>query len=285
MPTFNKPVKIRQGRIDELIALYQGTYKKLSKEIITATESGKISKARVMARINAELESLGKDVNEWVKSEIPQYYNDGTNQAVQQMRAAGIDVSKRSGFAVVNREAIRVLTDEVSLAFAEGIRGISRNTARVIDNALKMQLNFIIAEGKLRGETRKNVSAVVKTTLKEQGFTALRDRSGRQWSFDRYSRMLVRTKAVEARNQGLTNRMLASGYDLVQVTNHGTDHEACARWEDEILSLTGETKGYPTVAEAEATGLFHPNCEHAINVIDLELASKTEAYDNPYNRR
>lgn len=29
-----------------------------------------------------------------------------------------------------------------------------------------------------------------------------------------------------------------------------------------VLSLTGETPGYPTMDEAKAAGLFHPNCRH-----------------------
>jgi hypothetical protein len=35
-----------------------------------------------------------------------------------------------------------------------------------------------------------------------------------------------------------------------------------------MLRLTGATKGLPTVAEAEAAGLYHPNCIH-YNVVVL----------------
>jgi len=255
----------------------------LAGEIIGATDAGKIRRARVMARINHELERLKIDVDDWVKREIPQYYLDGANIAAQDLRALGVDISKLSGFAVVNREAIKALTDEVALNFANGIVGISRNANMLLSDTLKQQLNYIIAEGKLTGETRKLISANLKTRLQKEGLTSLRDRAGKKWTFDNYTRMLARTKAVEARNQGLANRMLTSGYDLVEVTNHGTDHPACAAWEGEILSLTGQTPGYATVDEAEGAGLFHPNCEHAINVLVQELADKTEAYDNPYN--
>jgi hypothetical protein len=289
-----QPVKIREGDINALINLYLQTYAKLTKEIQGATDAGKIRKARVMARINVELEDLGIDVDKWVRTNIPQYYLDGANIAQQDLRALGVDISKSKNFAVINQEAIKALTDEIGIAFAQSITTISRNSRGLMDDALKQQLQFIIAQGKLTGDARRTVSAAVSQKIQEQGISALIDRGGRSWDFETYARMLVRTKAVEARNQGLTNRMLASGYDLVQVTNHNTDHQACKVWESKILSLTGRTptgtvlpggfKVAGTVSEATSQGLFHPNCQHAINVLVPELAAKTEAYDNPYNK-
>lgn len=289
------PVRIREGRIEELITLYQLTYAKLVTEITTATDAGKIQKARVMARINAELASLGVDVEEWVKKEIPQYYLDGANVAVQDLRALGVDVTKAGNFAVINAEAIKALTDEVISAFGSSITTISRNARGLLDLAVRQQISFIIAEGKLTGEARRTVSAAVKKAIEDNGITALADRSGKRWTFENYSRMLVRTKAVEARNQGLMNRMLTSGYDLVQVSNHRSAHAECAKWESKVLSMTGQTPtgtvlpGGFTVAgtyqQAAEAGLFHPNCEHAINVLVPSLAAKTKAYDNAYNNR
>lgn len=278
------PVKIREGQIQVLLALYKQALNRIYREINTATTAGKINRVRLMVRLNRELTALGVDVDKWVREEIPKYYNDGANIAISDLRRAGVDLSKSSG-ALINREAIKALTDETALAFAESMTAISRSARGVIDNALKAQLNFIIADGRLNGDSRKTVSDAVAQQLRTEGLPALRDRAGKRWSADAYAEMLVRTKAVEARNQGLTNKMLQYGYDLVQVSNHNSTHPACEAWEGKILSLTGKTPGYPTLEEAKAAGLFHPNCEHAINVINLELAAKTDAYDNPYNWR
>lgn len=280
-----REVNIREGRINELIKLYKKTYARLSQEIVSASEAGQIQRARVMARINAELTALGVDVDAWVQKEIPQYYLDGSNQALQDLRALGVDTSSRTNFAVINKEAIKALTDDVALSFAEAIRGVSRSANTLLGDTLKKQLNFIIAEGKLSGDTRKQISSDLRAQIQANGFDALKDKRGTNWSLERYTEMLARTKAVEARNQGLANRMLALGYDLVQVTNHRSEHPACAFWEGKILSLTGKTKGYPTLQQAIEAGLFHPNCQHAVNVFQPELAAVTKAYDNPYNYR
>lgn len=289
-----QPIKIREGSIRDLIALYERTYAKIVKEIVDAADSGKIQKARVMARINKELALLGVDINEWIKKEIPQYYLDGANIAVQDLRALGVDLSRTANFAVINQEAIKALLDETALNFAMSMTGISRNASTLLSNALKQQLNYIIAEGKLTGETRRMIAGNIKAKLEEQGLSALRDRAGKNWTFDRYADMLTRTKAVEARNQGLTNRMLGYGYDLVQVTNHHTICDLCSPFEGKILSLTGRTPpgtklpgGFTVLCsldKAKERGLFHPNCKHAINVLVPELAAKTKAYDNPYNK-
>lgn len=279
------PVNVKEANIQALVDLYSRTYGKMVREIEKATDAGKINKARVMARINSELEALGVDVKEWVEKEIPQRYLDGSNVALQDLRALDVDLSKSTSFAVINREAIEALVDETALNFAQGITALSRNARRILNDTLKQQLNFIIAQGKLTGATRKAISDSLKIRLQEEGIQSIRDRAGRNWTFDRYTEMLARTKSVEARNQGLVNRMLGSGYDLVQVTNHGSDHPACAKYEGQILSVSGQTPGYPTLEQALGDGLFHPNCKHAMNVIHPELAKLTTAYDNPYNYR
>lgn len=284
------PVKIRQGNIDQLIELYKRSYENIVREITGATDAGKIQRARVLARINAELESLGVDVDKWVRREIPQYYLDGANQAREDLRRLGITVTK----APVNKEAISVLTDEVSLGFANSLKTMGRLAAGVLNKALKQQLNMIIAEGRLSGDSRRMISAGVRELLADERISALVDKAGREWTLERYSETLVRTKAVEARNQGLVNTMLQNGHDLVQVSDHNSEHPACAEWEGKVLSITGNTptgtdlgddmEVAGTLQEALDDGLFHPNCEHAANVMDPGLASRTEAYDNPYNR-
>ena len=276
-------VKLRQAKIDNLIGIYENAYKDIVTTIMDATTAGKISKARTMASIRSQLTQMGVDVDAWVRKEIPQYYLDGANHAVQDLKALGVDLSGPTGLAPINKAAIASLVDDTALAFAQGMTGIARNAEMILGDALKQQINFIIADGKLKGDALKTVSASVQQKLVDQGLSAITDRAGKKWSFDTYANMLVRTKAVESRNAGLANKMLQNGYDLVQVSDHGSSHPACADWEGEILSVTGNTPGYPTLDQATADGLFHPNCQHSINVINEDLASKTEAYDNPYN--
>lgn len=275
-------VKLRDAKIQALIDAYHRAYSRIIKTIADDTDAGKIHKARTMATIRAQLQDLGDDVGQWAAKEIPQYYLDGANVAVQDLRTLGVDLAGTKGLAAINKDAIAVLVDETRNAFADSLTAVSRNAQGFVNDAIKQQLRAVLADGTLTGEARKTIRENVVNAMEKNGLTAIVDAGGRQWEFERYADMLVRTKAVEARNAGLQDKMLQNGYDLVQVSNHGAS-DVCADWEGEILSISGNTPGYKTTDEAEADGLMHPNCRHAYNVIDKELASKTEAYDNPYN--
>ena len=278
------PVDLREAEIKRLIATYRAAYRQVIKEILTATTFGKIQRLSVMRNIKAILEELGSDVDKWVKQEIPQYYRDGADGAIRELRRQDIDPTKQVYFSQIHKEAIAALVEEITLGFTESIRGVARNASMLLNDAFQMEINQLIAQGFITGEDRRIIAGYIKERLRQQGLNVLIDKSGRKWTFDRYTEMLIRTKAVEARNMGLGNRIAENGFDLVEVSNHNSDHEACAVWEGKILSFTGRTPGYPTYNSALAAGLFHPNCQHSINVINKELANKTKAYDNPYNQ-
>lgn len=101
--------------------------------------------------------------------------------------------------------------------------------------------------------------------------TGFEDSAGRQWNMRSYAEMVARTSTMEAHLQGTANRLGELGHDLVKVSRHVGPCEKCAPWEGKILSLTGKTPGFPTLAEAREAGLFHPNCKHAYGLyIDLD---------------
>jgi hypothetical protein len=66
--------------------------------------------------------------------------------------------------------------------------------------------------------------------------------------------------------------VVEQGHDLIKVSTHrGACPNYASRGKAKILSITGKTKGYPTLEEAKAAGLFHPNCRHAYGLhIDLD---------------
>lgn len=271
-------VEVSEASLKTLTTTFKSAYKQIVSEIDGATNFGVNNRKQILNQVGVILTDLGVNVHDFVKVEIPQYYKTGANDAVSQLKNIGAKVPVSTGFNRVHKEAIANLVSDTSKSFADSIQGVSRSANLLLNKMMKAEIRQRIATGQIQGVAVKDAANSIKQYLKEQGLSALKDKAGRTWQLDTYAEMLYRTKSVEARNMGLADRMLENDYDLVQVSEHGTLEPMCMPWEGQILSLTGSTPGYPTLDDAEATGLFHPNCEHAINAIS-DLAAYTKAYN------
>ena len=84
--------------------------------------------------------------------------------------------------------------------------------------------------------------------------------------------MRVFTDSVTIQRTTYFVRAIQYGVDLVRIVHlniHPTC-ELCAPFENKILSIQGDTEGYITLAEAEDYGLFHPNCDHVPEELELD---------------
>jgi hypothetical protein len=276
---YPKEVNVNEKNIAALIDTYKQAEQQILKEITTATDWGVANRQRLLAQINATLAELEQQTQEYLNKEIPKAYKSGATDAVKQLDNIGAPINVATGFNNIHKDAILGLVDETATAFAQGMTGVSRTGQLLLGRISREAITQKLAQGMMGSQVLREVRQQIKGQLQEQGIAALVDKSGRKWTLDRYADMLFRTKMVEARNRGIANRLVENNYDLVQVSSHNSDHYECAVWEGKILSATGATKGYPTVADATAAGLFHPNCKHAINVLVPRLAKLTKAYD------
>ena len=273
-------VDLNEQNIAKLINLFKGSYKQIVDEMTTATNFGVANRKKILSQVEKILKDLGVDVDKFIKDEIPKYYKTGADQGVKQLQNIGAEIPIKTGFNQVHKDYIMALVDDTSRAFGESLSGVGRSANLILGKAFRDGVTQKIAKGITAGDALKEVRNQIVLTLKEQGLSALKDKAGRSWDLDAYAEMLFRTKVVEARNRGMVNRMAENAYDLLQSSHHSGTCDICASWQGEVLSITGQTKGYKTVADAEADGLFHPNCRHAINTLIPKLAKETEAYDN-----
>lgn len=278
MDKYPTQVNISEEELARLTRIYEGAYKQIFSEIAGATEFGTVNRRQILAQINAILQELGSETQNYIDNSLPDYYQEGADLGVQQLKDQGVKVPIKTGFNRIHREAIQALVSDTAEAFAKSIQGVSRSARQLMSQATKDILTQQLATGQISGDALKKVQKQLVGTLQQQGLDALVDKGNHSWSLDRYTEMLIRTKQVEARNLGLKNRFAENGFDLVQVSSHGAN-DVCRAWEGQVLSITGESKGYPTLREAENSGLFHPNCKHAINAVIPDLAKLTSAYD------
>jgi len=259
MSLYPTHVEINEENILKITNTFKSAYKQIVSEISTATDFGVKNRRAILAQIDVILTTLGTNTQEFLAKELPEYYKSGADDAVKQLSNVGADVGVSEGFNRLHEQAIVALVDDTAKAFGESLTGVGRSADLLLGKTTRETITQKLAEGLIGGNNLKAVKRTIKGILQEQGLDALKDKGGHGWTLDRYAEMLFRTKAVESRNRGLVNRMVENEYDLVQVSNHFGACPLCAPWEGKILSLTGVSKGYPTLSDAESGGLFHPN--------------------------
>lgn len=275
---FPQEVELNEENIAKLTSVYKQAYAQIVTEITSASNFGIANRKAILTQIEDILQDMGGEIDSLITTEITSAYHEGAGQGAKQLEHIGADVDISTGFNRIHKEAILALVDDTSRSFGESIQGVNRSAQLLLNKGVRDQITQQMALGKIGGKALKEVKNTVTGILENEGLDALIDKAGHSWTLDRYAEMLIRTKSVEARNRGLANRIAENGYDLVQVSSHGAD-DVCADWEGKILSVTGDHPTYSSVADAEADGLFHPNCKHAINVLIPKLAIETSAYD------
>ena len=89
------------------------------------------------------------------------------------------------------------------------------------------------------------------------------DAKNRVWNTNAYVEMLSRTTMLNAGRETYLDTCAEKGKDVVRITVSGNACPKCAEWENRLVSISGKTKGLPTLQQAIDSGLFHPNCTHS----------------------
>lgn len=254
----NDPRKLgTQGRGDPIPALVRAFEVAVAEILGRLGQGSDAADAFLLAQaeqIADALDRLDTRAGAWAREVLTEQYRVGAAVAQRELavafRRAGLPVLS-GRFTGLDRRAARAL--------------IERTSANL--GAVRQALVQGLALGDPNG--RRTIEAIRSALASEnrlvdlgRGRLAVRTPAGRMWDPTAYSRMVSRTAVADATRVSQRQRYLQNGTDVVRVVDTGSNHDVCQRWEGERLSLTGRTPGLPTVADARAAGLFHPNCTH-----------------------
>jgi len=134
--------------------------------------------------------------------------------------------------------------------------------------------------------TRRKFSQEMLDDLARQGIKSVTYKNGRKVSIEAYAEMVGRTVSSHAAVQAELNRYEEYGYDLVRVSSHFRACPLCVPWEGAILKTTEindnhkhDYDGY--LSDAISSGLFHPNCAHAVTAYFPDLSPDQELRVDP----
>lgn len=272
---------IDEKSIKQLIDVYRAAAAKITREMATATDFGIANRQRILGNIARIITDLDSKTGKYFDVEMEKYYKIGSSDATKFLKDSGYPVSE--SFTAIDREAIKSLTDGVMTYYREAFTGMKREALRMLTSAQRERVKAILIEGRISGDTKRAIQNRIAGELRD-GFTVLIDRSGRRWKIDTYAENITRTAFVRSVNDGLENRLLSQGNDLVQVSDHQGECKLCRPWENKILSISGKSSKYPSVEEARSKGLFHPNCRHRNLPYIAKLAEVSEVW-NPDLKR
>lgn len=164
-------------------------------------------------------------------------------------------------FGRTSEQAVEALARETATA----IVGTHGQIVRSSMDAYRAVIAEATAPSIVAGATsRRQAAQRALDRFADRGVTGFVDRSGRGWNLDSYVEMATRTATGRAQVAGGLDRIAAGGRDLVIVSDAPQECKVCRPWEGKVLSISGDTPGYPTVAQAQAAGLQHANCRHRL---------------------
>lgn len=215
----------------------------------------------------ALLAEWSKAIFKSISSDISKAVSQGKILAQQQLEA--------KGFKLVNappEEISRVLTtarEEAKSQIEKVVSAVKTNSRRIISEATEAELL-----------SKKKISKATLEKLKKFGVAFFVDAGGSTWSLTRWIDMFTTTAILSAQRKAFFTESLSQGNDLVKIIhlNVSPECELCKPYTNRVLSISGRTKGYMSIEEAKASGLFHPNCDHVAQ--EFELSPNKEDDDN-----
>jgi len=227
------------------------------------------------AEINAYLIQLKNKSEEWAKSEIQGASRKGHLQIVDLYKKNKSRIPKQA-FRQMNKSAINALTANFREDFGNAIGTIG---SRVSREAKKLQ-NEMGSQSLISGWTKKEFREEFILRMERAGLVSpdgLKVRvGGYRGTAKSYAEMIARTTLHEAARSGTISTMFSAGQDLMQVVGPTIYDDVCVAWVGCIVSISGKDKRYPTLADAKASGVFHPNCVHTLAPYIEKFATKAQ---------
>lgn len=242
------------------------------------TDAGKKPSVRLLRQqykaIRQELKRLDAVGQREAAAMVEKTYNGGFAVASRQLKDAGIVSGLGAEMSGVHKKALAIYSEQVQGRLSDLVTSAGRTVG---DIYRQLQLNTTMAGAVAGTQTLKHVQDKMARLAEKGGLISFVDSAGRSWNMGSYVEMLSRTTLMQVHNAATWNEFAAHGEDLIQISYHTPTCALCAPWNGKVLSLTGKTPGYPTLAEVEGAGLFHPNCRHASSLFLEGVDSKEQA--------
>lgn len=247
-----------------MITVYQSAREKIIQSIIKTEAKGNNSdyKKALLNQVENIIYGLNKDALNWSQDTLPRYYKQGIEETNKQLKKMGVIPSVNASFAKVHELAVETVVKNTSDKLIDANLFIGR---QINDNIRQAGLEAV-QEKFTTGLTVRETKDFLVNSLLESGLGGIKDKLGRVMQIESYAQMIARSTTREATNRATMNQLIALGYDLVQMSEHGSPCPLCAPLEGRVYSISGEDKRFPAldIAYDGDYANIHPNCAHVL---------------------
>jgi len=190
-----------------------------------------------------------------------------------------------------SRKYVDDMTRIVSPKTGKHIAAVNGRLGGMLEQDIRTLRKAVIdvnRQAALTGMTAREIQKeVMGTVLAKSNTWAFIDQSGRKWKAGNYFNMQNRTLHATVARETTVNVMNEAGVDLAIIEGGvvGDSHPGCVAWAGRIVSVSGTSTEYPSLDDAIADGLYHPNCRHYLAYVSASTdALKKQAEDKSANR-
>lgn len=288
-------LEIKNRRL--LLKIYKKHIEKLKIQIYYATEKGNDTTylQNLHNEVEKEIALFQKELKQYSASATKVSYESGAKTAI--VGEAAKEIASTYVFGSANREAMQALAKTTYQPLSKMAQQIGRATLEYMkrenfqdtQTVLKALGKFVDSEFLRKTGVEGVGNVVVGSESWQTAARKIRDKIIREANIkvpyynkkgdvvryvdaQDYAKMVSRTTTANVFREGAKDRILEDfedDGDLVEIIGVSVfPNSPCIPYQGKILSLEGRTKGYPTIKEAKANGLFHCNCIHNFGVTD-----------------
>lgn len=285
-----------EKRTEELIRAYRLAKEQIENQLNQAalTSFQKFRLGEQLKQVNAIMTALDALAVETARRIQRASYKVGADMAAQALQDYGIDVEPVNFGNRIHTEALNAVTDQMAQDLLTANRSMRAQAKQILRKTQQKvlderQINDIVSEGIIQGETRREVSGRLTEALrKELGEGAKveivgRDGVKRQYDPAYYAEIVARTRTREAVTEGSIRFGQQYGITLFQISVHDNPClEICQRLQGKVFSTVpgGE---FPFLKRRPP---MHPKCRHtAIPFVarNKEELARLRAFSNSTN--
>lgn len=249
---------------EQLVQIYVRAQKRLTKQLTGAklTDFAKFRIQEQLVQINAIIGALNAEVKDALPGLVPAYYKHGADLAGAAMQAQGVGVSALNLGSRIHTAAIQAVAEQMAMDLAKANTSMKESASRILRQTQQTlvqekQINRIISEGLVTGESRRETSARLLEALREKvGEGKLVSVGKFNYTPEYYAELVTRTRTREAVTQGAVTRSMEFGITLFQVSIHDNPCPQCAQYQGKVYSVVPDS-GFPML---EFRPPYHPHC-------------------------